>query len=98
MEVLWLKGAVTDLEEIVAYLAERNPAAAAKTAAALHDAASLLGDHPSMGRQGRISGTRELVVSRLPFVIAYRIRLGRVEVLRVIHGRRHWYTAFSEQT
>ena len=98
MEVLWLKGAVTDLDEIVAYLAERNPAAAARTAAALHDAASLLGDHPRMGRKGRIPGTRELIVSRLPFVIAYRIRLGRIEVLRVIHGRRHWHTAFSEQT
>ncbi|MGH6917051.1 MAG: type II toxin-antitoxin system RelE/ParE family toxin, partial [Geminicoccaceae bacterium] len=66
MEVLWLKGAVTDLDEIVTYLAELNPAAAAKTAAALQDAASLLGDHPRMGRKGRVSGTRELVVSRLP--------------------------------
>lgn len=98
MEVLWLKGAVTDPDEIVTYLAERNPAAAAKTAAALHDAASLLSDHPRMGRKGRVPGTRELVVSRLPFVIAYRVRRDRVEVLRVIHGRRHWYTAFSEQT
>jgi toxin ParE1/3/4 len=98
MEVVWLKGAVTDLDEIATYLAERNPAAAAKTAAALHDAASLLGDHPRMGRKGRVPGTRELVVSRLPFVIAYRVRRDRLEVLRVIHGRRHWQTAFFEQT
>jgi plasmid stabilization system protein ParE len=98
MEVLWLEGAITDLDEIVGYIAQRNQAAASKTAAALYDAASLLSDHPRMGRKGRVPGTRELVVSRLPFVVAYRIRLGRVEVLRVIHGRRHWDTVFREQT
>jgi toxin ParE1/3/4 len=64
----------------------------------LHHAASVLGDHPRMGRKGRVPGTRELVASRLPFVIAYRIRLDRIEVLRVIHGRRNWDTAFRERT
>ena len=93
MAVVWLEGAVDDLKEIVDYIAARNPAASARVAAALHDAAAHLDSHPRMGRRGRLAGTRELVVARFPFVIVYRIERDRVEVLRVIHGRRDWHTA-----
>jgi toxin ParE1/3/4 len=97
MEVLWLEGALADLNEIVEYVAERNPAAAPKVAAALHHAAARLGTHPRVGRRGRVAGTRELVVPRLPFVIAYRTKPDRIEVVRVIHGRRNWRPAFRER-
>ena len=97
MDVLWLEAAIADLDEIVDYIAARDPIAAAKVALALRAAAVRLGDHPRMGRSGRVAGTRELVVSRLPFVIAYRIVAGRVEVVRVIHSHRDWRTAFRER-
>jgi addiction module RelE/StbE family toxin len=97
MEVFWLAGALADLSEIMEYIAARNPSAAPKVAAGLHQAAARLGVHPRLGRKGRIAGTRELVVSRLPFVIAYRVRADRIEVLRVIHGRRDWRAAFPER-
>ncbi|MGH7316728.1 MAG: type II toxin-antitoxin system RelE/ParE family toxin [Candidatus Rokuibacteriota bacterium] len=70
------------------------PSAAAKVAAHLHHAAARLGPHSRIGRRGRVAGTRELVVPRLPFVIAYRVRPDRIEVARVIHGRRDWRAAF----
>lgn len=98
MEVFWLQEAISDVEEIVEYIAERNSAAAPKVAAALHDASVRLGTHPHLGRQGRVAGTRELVVSRLPYVLAYRIKRERVEVVRVIHGRRDWQSAFKERS
>jgi len=97
MEVLWLEGALADLSEIVDHIAESNPAAAPKVAAGLHDAAARLGPHPRVGRRGRVAGTRELVVPRLPFVIVYRMRPDRIEVVRVIHGRRNWQAAFRER-
>jgi plasmid stabilization system protein ParE len=46
MEVLWLEGALAGLEEIVDYIAARNPDVAPKVAAALRDAAVRLGAHP----------------------------------------------------
>jgi addiction module RelE/StbE family toxin len=97
MEVFWLEGALADLSEIVEYIAERNPAAATNVAAALHRAAARLGIHPRAGRRGRVAGTRELVVPRLPFVIAYRMGPDRIEVVRVIHGRRNWRAAFRQR-
>jgi addiction module RelE/StbE family toxin len=98
MEVLWLEGAITDLEEIYAYIAARNPSVAPRVAETLLDSAARLAAHPRLGRSGRIDGTRELVVPRLPFVIVYRVLEQNVEVLRVIHGRRDWHTAFGERT
>lgn len=52
--------------------------------------ARLLIDHPGMGRPGRIEGTRELVVSRFPFVIAYRVQGDEIPILAVIHTARRW--------
>jgi plasmid stabilization system protein ParE len=97
MEVFWLEGAVADISEIVGYIARANPAAASRVAAALHHAAARLGTHPRAGRRGRVAGTRELVVPRLRFVIAYRMKPDRIEVVRAIHGRRNWRAAFRER-
>jgi toxin ParE1/3/4 len=95
MAVVWLEGAVDDLKEIVDHIAASNRTASAKVAAALYDAAAHLDSHPRMGRRGRLGGTRELVVARFPFIIVYRTLRDRVEVLRVIHGRRDWHTALQ---
>lgn len=96
MDVFWLEAAIADIEEIIAYIEADNPAAARHGASGLYDAATRLGSHPRIGRRGRNRGTRELVVPSLPSIIAYRIRSNRVEVIRVIHGRRHWRKAFKE--
>jgi toxin ParE1/3/4 len=98
MHVFWLDAAIADVEESVAYIEANNPVAARDVAAALYKAAARLGSHPRIGRRGRASGTRELVVPSLPFIIAYRIRADRVEVIRVIHGRREWRKAFQERS
>jgi plasmid stabilization system protein ParE len=43
-----------------------------------------------MGRPGRIEGTRELVISRTPYIAAYRIGGDTVRILRVLHGAQQW--------
>ena len=97
MDVFWLEAAIADVEEIVAYIEADNPPAARHVASGLYDAATQLVSHPRIGRRGRSRGTRELVVPSLPFIIADRIRADRVEVIRVIHGRRSWRKAFKER-
>jgi toxin ParE1/3/4 len=97
MDVFWLEAAIADIKEIVAYIEVDNPAAARRVASGLYDSAIRLGSHPRIGRRGRSRGTRELVVPSLPFIIAYRIRADRVEVVRVIHGRRDWRKALKER-
>jgi toxin ParE1/3/4 len=52
----------------------------------------MLGDFTEAGRPGRKRGTRELVISRTPLVVVYRIRpkMQRIEILRVLHGAQRW--------
>ena len=49
---------------------------------------------PNMGRPGRIIRTRELVVTRTPFIVPYRLLRERIEILAVIHAARRWPDSF----
>lgn len=91
MRLVWVPEALEDLAEIRAYIAEDNPAAAAKVVTRIVALVStqLPADRNS-GRIGRVAGARELVVSRSPFVVPYRVGSGSIEVLRVYHAARLW--------
>ena len=92
MEVVWLRRARRHLAEIITYIADDNSTAAISVRQRIEEAARALSAHPEMGRQGRIDGTRELVIHSLPYIIPYRVRRGRVEILAVIHAARRWPT------
>lgn len=43
-----------------------------------------------MGSVGRKQGARELVINRTPFIVVYRIKGKRIELLRLLHGSQQW--------
>jgi addiction module RelE/StbE family toxin len=86
MRIRWTPAASEDLEAIGAYLSDHLPAYAKTTIQTLHQAVLSLAVHPYKGRMGRVEGTRELVVPRLPYIVAYRVREAQIEVLHVHHG------------
>ena len=90
MKVVWTLQAVRDLAEARAYVERDNPKAAAELARRILQATARLTKHPEMGRRGKLPGTRELIVSRVPYVILYRIREGRIDLLRVLHAMRRY--------
>lgn len=91
--VLWTRAALDDLKAQIAYVAADNPDAARRIAARLRTTAEALGEMAT-GRPGRVVGTYEKSVTRLPYIIAYAIgpRDGRdsLFILRVIHTARGW--------
>jgi plasmid stabilization system protein ParE len=90
MKVLWSQAALDDFDHAVAYIADRNPAAAERVANAIDRAAKELGRFQS-GRGGRVAGTYEKPLRGLPYIIAYAIdEPDKVTILRVIHGARDW--------
>jgi len=49
-----------------------------------------LQDNPEIGRPGRVDGTRERIIPRLPYIAAYRLAADAVEVLSIVHTARLW--------
>lgn len=60
----------------------------------IHEEAKLLSRFPRSGRVGRVPGTRERVVDKTPYILAYRIVTGRIRILRVYHSARTWPSQF----
>ena len=92
MLIRWREQAEADLDEIFDYLIDRNPHAALRVRLAIREHTTLLAEHPGMGRPGRVTSTRELVIARTPYVVAYTVdaRADTVIILRVLHGARQW--------
>ena len=90
MTVVWSPQAVEHLTHLRSYIARDNPKAANRVATALLNAVERLAELPNLGRPGRVAGTREMVVPGTPYVIPYRIRGDRLEVIAVFQGRQKW--------
>lgn len=90
MPIKWLNQALLDLYEAESYIAQDNPVAAAEVMLKIVRAVSMLGQQPGLGRPGRASGTKELVVPDTPYIVPYRVKDGIVQVLRVYHSSRKW--------
>jgi toxin ParE1/3/4 len=88
MRIRFTPRARDDLVEIHAYIAMENPAAARRVVAAIREQITLLVQHPMAGRRGQIPDTRELVISRYPYLVAYRVNHDVVEVLSIWHTAR----------
>ena len=90
MKIVWSRRAVQHLAEIRSYIAKDHPQAARGLAARILEGVDLLAAHPHIGRAGRVIGTRELVVSGTPYVIPYRVKEDRLELIAVFHGKQKW--------
>ena len=94
MRIVWSPRAIGHLADLRAHIARDDPEAAARMATALLTAVERMAALPNLGRPGRVTGTRELVVPNTPYVVPYRLRGDRLEVIAVFHGRQRWPKRF----
>lgn len=90
IQVRWTEPATRDLEQIAEFIRADRTEAAERIAKSLFDTANSLCTLPSRGRIGKIQGTRELIVSGLPYIVVYRVTDAAVQILRIYHGARDW--------
>lgn len=90
MIIAWSPRAIAHLADLRAYTARDNPGAAGRIAMTLLAAVERLAEFPNRGRPGRVAGTRELVVPGTPYVIPYRLRGDRLDIIAIFHGRQKW--------
>ena len=57
---------------------------------ALYEAPATLLMFPNRGRLGKKEGTRELVMSPLPYIVVYTVREDAIYVVRILHGAQQW--------
>jgi plasmid stabilization system protein ParE len=72
------------------YLASADLSAAFLVQARIEASLGRLARFARIGRAGRVSGTRELPVSRTLYTLVYRVRIRSIQVLRVLHQRRKY--------
>lgn len=94
MQIRWTRKALNNLETAVHYIAADSPSNAQKVAQKIWDNIQLLRQQPGMGRPGRVSGTRELIISDLPFIVPYAEHNGEIVILRIIHTSMKWPELF----
>lgn len=85
MQIVWLKTALRNIDEIASYIAPDNPLAASQVVETIYTQVRLLATLPALGRSGRVLGTRELVISNTHYLVPYRIKNNIVQILRVFH-------------
>ncbi len=69
MKLRWSPEAAAEFAHLVRHIRKDNPSAATRVARVVVDGIAQLKKFPSLGRRGRVDGTRELVLPPLPFVV-----------------------------
>lgn len=98
MTIRWLRTATRDRFAQLDYIATDNPAAAVRMDEAIERQTNMLMQYPLMGREGRVNGTRELVIRRSPFIAVYRVQAEKIEILRLLHGAQQWPNHMERST
>lgn len=88
----WKRQAINDLINIGQHIAEDSPANAGRMIDLIESKVTPLATYPRIGHTGHRRGTYELVAHD-SYVIIYRVRAKRIEILRVKHTARQWPSA-----
>jgi len=76
------------MEGIRDYIEQDNPAAALSVLAEIRKGANGLLEFSMIGHEGKCPGTRELVLSKYPYTLVYRLMSDKVRIVAVIHHKR----------
>jgi toxin ParE1/3/4 len=90
MRLEWSRLAQADRDAIFDYIEADSPLAAITVDDRIRAQVAGLVRFPESGRPGRVEGTRELVIDRTPYIVAYRIAGSTLRILRVLHGAQQW--------
>lgn len=89
MRIFWTPESLDDRRAIYDYIEADNPLAALNLDELFSEKVRNLIDHPGLGRIGRVTGTRELVVHK-NYILIYDTTAESVRVLRELHAAMQW--------
>ena len=89
MNIFWTVFAQDDLNAIFDYIVVEDQDAAIRLVRNIRTKVDALTEYPYMGKIGRVSGTRELLVDRKYYII-YRVIDDNIHILNIIHNSRKY--------
>lgn len=89
LPIRWHARAIDELDAITGYIAQFNPQAAGQLQDLIEASVLPLSENPRLYRQGRVEGTREIVVHP-HYIVVYRILTDQIEVVAVMHSAREY--------
>ena len=96
MKIVWTRRASRHLRAAYEYwAAEKSEQSADAMLDRIFSTVELLRQNPELGRSGRVLPARELGLKPLPFLVVYRLRKNKIEIIALLHGARKWPTAFD---
>ena len=90
IRIRWTLPAYADLQSIKTFLQQNYPHFAESTVRTIYRRIQSLKTSPNRGRPGHRSGTRELALTPLPYVVVYSVKAEAVEILHIYHGAQDW--------
>ncbi|MDR3357286.1 MAG: type II toxin-antitoxin system RelE/ParE family toxin [Desulfovibrio sp.] len=90
--IVWSKSAYADLEKVAAFFKEQgNPELARKAVFYIGLTAERLARFPLTGRKGRVKGTRELSMPKIPYLMVYASgKPNKLKIVRVLAADGPW--------
>jgi toxin ParE1/3/4 len=90
MKIRYTETSLVEIDEIFAYISERNADAAARVVARVEQTIANLGDYPELAQTADEANVRRMPVGRYPFIVFYTIEANEVVILHVRHAARQW--------
>lgn len=87
MALRWTRTALRNLDDIATFIGRDDPHRAASFVRELRDKTERLTRFPALGREGRVPGTRELVL-HANYIAIYRVSAEQVDILRIHHAAK----------
>lgn len=85
LRIKWRRRALADLRRIDEWLSSIEGAHPSKVRERIGAAVASLERLGDIGRPSKVEGWRELSVRKAPYVIAYRVKGGSIEIVAVYH-------------
>lgn len=89
LPIHWNARALDKLDDLIAYIAARDPAAAVQLQERIDATLLPVSEHPYLFRAGRVPGTRE-IIAHPNYLVVYRVLSDRIQVLNVLHARQEY--------
>ena len=90
MKIRFTEKAKKDIDSVYFYSLKNFPESAQDVLDCIEHMIDKLGVYPELGKIGRVSGTRELIIPHFPFFVAYEIEDDYINILAILHQRQCW--------